>query len=358
MRVLQLCADRGIAPGSTKGAAQHLRGIADGLVALGHDLECFTERPAVGSFPVEVSPIHDLAIRLRADPAFDLIYERYSLGHDVGLQLAKAHDVPFILEVNAPLVDEAALHRPDSVLPHHRAVEQRLLVEADLVVTVSTDLQRWVERLRSGPTVTVPNGFEPQWFPAPAVQSEHPVTLGFIGHPKPWHGADRLVEVVAELSHRGLRTNLLVVGGGPGAERIMQLAEQRAVASQVTVTGALPPAEASRLLTTCDIGLAPYREQDPFYFCPLKVIDYLAAGLPIVASALGDIPALVGDAGITVPAEDDVALVETVERMVLDRDLRRRLGIAGRARAFRTLTWHRTTETTLASIRELADQLV
>ena len=358
MRVLQLCGDRGIAPGSTKGAAQHLRGIAAGLVHLGHELECYTARPAVGDFPVPVRPISELVDRLDNSPAVDLIYERYSMGHDTGRRLARSLGVPFVLEVNAPLCDEAAQHRPDSLLPHHRVVERDLLVQADLVVTVSTDLQKWVKRVRSGPVVTVFNGFEPLWFAHPDPTSGGRVRLGFIGHPKPWHGADRLLDLLVSLGHRGFDPELMIIGGGPGADDLAARADRLGLFDQVIITGARPPAVASGLLTTCDIGLAPYRFQDPFYFCPLKVIDYLAAGVPIVASAIGDIPELVADAGFTVPPDDDDAIADAVQRLILDPSLRRRLGAAGRTRAMDSLTWQSATEATLAAIEDLTGQLV
>ena len=80
-----------------------------------------------------------------------MVYERSSLGHTEGLDAARRHGAVFVLEVNAPLVDEAMRHRPATVDPGHAAAEARLLAEADLVVVVSDSLAAWVSARRDGP---------------------------------------------------------------------------------------------------------------------------------------------------------------------------------------------------------------
>ncbi len=354
LNIIQLCADRGIAPGSTKGAAQHLRGIAAGLSQAGHTVTTFSQRRAEGRFPVRVFALHKLTPD-RASSA-DVIYERYSLGHRGGLELARAVGANFVLEVNAPLVDEALAHRPDTVASEDRETEMELLGQADLVITVSTELTRWAQRFRTGPTMTIPNGFEPSWFPIRRREWDRPV-LGFIGHPKPWHGADRLPQLLADLAVRNHRPQLLIIGGGAGASQIMTRAEELGVAGQITVTGALPADQASSCLGDVTIGLAPYPAQDPFYFCPLKIVDYLASGLPIVSTRQGDITSMVGDAGVVVDPSDDQALVAAVVQLLDNPELAMRMGSNGRQRAMDTMTWDRVAADTALGMFSL-DQRV
>ena len=80
------------------------------------------------------------------------------------------------------------------------------------------------------------------------------------------------------------------------------------------------PSEASRRLSDAAIGLAPYPTQSPFYFCPLKIIDYLAAGLAVVSTDQGDIAELVGDAGIVLDDPDDDQAFADAVRALLDND--------------------------------------
>ena len=348
--IRQVCADQGIAPGSTKGGALHLRGIAAGLTSLGQRVTTYSTRPPEGTFPTPVRHLADLTPQSVATA--DVIYERYSLGHRSGLDVARAAGVPFVLEVNAPLLDEARAHRPHTVRTDHPRVEADLLREADLVITVSDELKGWVDARRAGPTVTITNGFEPAWF-RPSRRSFANQTLAFLGHPKPWHGADRLPRLLADLAQAGRTPDLLIIGGGEGADRVITEARRLGVAQQITVTGTLSPQDASARLADASIGLAPYPRLDPFYFCPLKVIDYLAAGLPVVSTRQGEIPGLVGNAGIVVEPEDDHSLTRAVLALLDDPSWRQRLGETGRRRALDTMTWRHAAATTVAAVRRL-----
>lgn len=351
LRFAQVSADRGIAPGATKGAAQHLRGVAAGLVALGHRVETFTPRTPEGPFPV---PVHDLDQLDQAVAHVDVVYERYSLGHRHGLDLARRHGLPFVLEVNAPLVAEAGEHRPGTVGADDADTERFLLAQADLVITVSTQLSEWAAGHRSGPTVTLANGFEPDWFLADRSPSGPERDLVFIGHPKPWHGADRIIDLLVELDSMGHQCDALIIGGGPGVHDLVAKASALGVGERVDITGALAPERASLELARGEIALAPYRPRDPFYFCPLKIVDYMAAGLAIVASDIGDVSELVGRSACLVDPADDRALVETVAAVLVDGGRRSELGRAARTRAFESMTWTHVAERTVAALAGLA----
>ena len=83
------------------------------------------------------------------------------------------------------------------------------------------------------------------------------------------------------------------------------------------------------------------------------MIDYLAAGLAVVSTAQGDVPDLVGDAGIVVDPDDDEALSDAVA-LLLDRlaEARRR-GAVGRRRAFTSMTWTHVAARTIEAISAL-----
>lgn len=335
LEIAQVCADPGIAPGATKGAARHLAGVAGGLERLGHRVMTYSERTPVGTHPVRVVGLDRLA-----DSRPDIVYERYSLSSGAALTHARRVGVPFVLEVNAPLVDEANNYRPDTVAFNARARENEIISQADVVIAVSRPLARWIRELRDGPIMVIPNGFEPDWYPTGADVERADERLVFVGHPKPWHGADRIPHLVAELNRRDHEPSVLIIGGGDGTEALVEQARRLGVEDQIEITGALAPPEASRLVATATIGLAPYRSQRHFYFSPLKILDYLAAGLAIVSTNQGDIAELVGDAGIVVDdPDDDDAFIDAVSTLLSDQALRVRMGRSGRRRAFATHTW-------------------
>jgi glycosyltransferase involved in cell wall biosynthesis len=86
------------------------------------------------------------------------------------------------------------------------------------------------------------------------------------------------------------------------------------------------------------VAAAPYRRQTDFYFSPLKIVEYLATGLPIVASDQGDLARLVGKAGMMVSPDDALELAEALGKVLGDPELRHAMHFAARRHAA-GMTW-------------------
>ena len=80
---------------------------------------------------------------------------------------------------------------------------------------------------------------------------------------------------------------LLIVGDGPERKRIETSIAQRGFADRVELTGAVPHEQVPGLLTRMDVATAPYLPRDNFYFSPMKVYEYMAAGVTVIASGTG-----------------------------------------------------------------------
>lgn len=93
---------------------------------------------------------------------------------------------------------------------------------------------------------------------------------------------------------------------------LMNLAQKLRV--DADFRGAVSPSEIPGQLRGSAIGIAPYPEtvSAHHYFSPLQVYEYLAAGLPIVASSIGQIPHAVGDAGVLVPGSNASTLAQAL----------------------------------------------
>ena len=106
--------------------------------------------------------------------------------------------------------------------------------------------------------------------------------------------------------------------------------------------GAVPHGRVPGLVRGLDVAVAPYAAPDgDFYFSPLKVAEYLAAGVPVVYSDLGDLREVVGEAGVAVAAGDHRALADAIDALASDSARRARCAEAAATRSG-TLGWDAT----------------
>jgi glycosyltransferase involved in cell wall biosynthesis len=345
-RIFHLCADPGVAPDGAKGASAHLRALHLALRRRGADVVLFAARAPAdpAALPFRVLPLAALEAEARRGGPPDLVLERYALGAASGLAFARAVGAAHLLEVNAPLVSEARLHRPGSVSAGDDAVERRLWAESDLVCVVSTPLAELVRSVRGpdAPVLVLQNGFDDELFaalpPRPAAVAGRG-EFAFLGRPRPWHGAERLPPLIAALRATGRDARLAVIGGGPGADAVAAAADGAGVREHAEFTGDLPQGDAIRRFAQADVAVAPYPPLERFYFSPLKVVEAMAAGLPVVATAQGDLPAVVGDAGLLVAPDDDAGFLAACRRLLDEPELRLELGRRGRRRALDGMSW-------------------
>jgi glycosyltransferase involved in cell wall biosynthesis len=134
---------------------------------------------------------------------------------------------------------------------------------------------------------------------------------------------------------------LLIVGDGPERARLEADLAARDLRESAQLTGAVAPEAVPGLLASMDVAVAPYPPLASFYFSPLKVYEYMAAGLPVVASHIGQLAALLRDGvdGLFCPPGDAAALAAALERLKREPALRVRLGQAARAKVLREHTW-------------------
>jgi glycosyltransferase involved in cell wall biosynthesis len=212
----------------------------------------------------------------------------------------------------------------------------------------------------------VPNGVDPDRF-RPGLPPAWPgepdtFTVGFVGTLKPWHGLGILIEAFANLHRDVPWARLLIVGDGPMREQIVADLGTSELLDATHLAGSIPPDEVPHWLTSLQVGVAPYPDLEGFYFSPLKVFEYMAAGLPVVASRVGQLNGVIRDGvnGILCPPGDAAALAKALRRLQADPGLRRRMGHAARESVLRHHTWDAvvTRSLQLAGIESLppADQ--
>ena len=363
MRLLYLSADPGVPVFGHKGASVHVRELATALSRLGVDVAIASPRtePRGDTLDasVEVLPLpavthkasepelcvaleEQRAAVLQAARSFaaDAIYERYSLFSDAGVMAAAELAVPHVLEVNAPLREEAHRFR---TLPHpNLAAEMERVVFRDTgrVLAVSDALKLWLEKegVEPGRIEVVPNAVAPDRFGQRPTRRDGDFVLGFCGSLKAWHGIEVLLEACAIAFPQEPALRLEVIGDGP-LDHAFDSA--RLPAGRLRRFGGIPHAAAIARLHRWDVGVAPYLPVQGFYFSPLKVVEYMAAGLCSIASDLGDLPDLLdeGGRGVVVPAGDPQRLAEAFVELAADREHAAELGRRARSYVLDRHTW-------------------
>lgn len=389
MRVAYICADPGVPVFGTKGSSVHVQEIVRAWRRAGADVTIYctragTDRPAdlAGLPVVEIRPHAGSGTPSGSAPSgapsgaarehaigeaaaalaqaviaggCDVVYERYSLFSAALAMVSEALRVPAVLEVNAPLIEEQQQYRELS----DTGLAERMLgtnaAAASVVACVSEPVVRWVkDRVPGARTLLAPNGVN-----TGRITPRHPVrlhsdsfTVGFVGTLKPWHGVGYLLQAVAQANIRSAGTTwrAKIIGDGPCRQDLEQTAAMLGVEAEFT--GAVAPDSVPGLLHECDAAAAPYplpaAGRDD-YFSPLKVYEYLAAGLPVVASGVGQIPSILQHelTGLLVKPADPGAIAAALLRLGADPALRNRLGTRARAAAVGLYSW----DSVLATIR-------
>ncbi|HZD10773.1 MAG TPA: glycosyltransferase family 4 protein [Candidatus Binatia bacterium] len=370
MRIAYICADPGVPAFGHKGCSVHVQEVIRALLEQNAQVELFASRlegtPPPDLRDIAIHPLppvrkgelarrekaalvanNDLCAALERNGPFDMVYERYALWSFAGMEYARAARAPGLLEVNAPLIEEQAAHRGLLDRDGAERVAERVFSAATGLIAVSTEVAAYLESFPAarGRVQVVPNGVDPQRFPAglaPACPAPPGTfTVGFVGSLKPWHGLPALVEAFALLHQQAPNCRLLIVGDGPQRDSLTTDLSTRGLSHAAHLTGAVAPNRIPGMLASMDVGVASYVTRSHFYFSPLKVYEYMAAGLPVVASRIGQLAGLFEDGvnGLLCPAGDPMALAAALERLRRAPRLRARLGQVARASVLRDHTW-------------------
>lgn len=246
---------------------------------------------------------------------------------------------------------------------HVRIATDRFVIArlASIVVCVSAEDKRKmieIERIPPERIRVLPNGIPP--LPQPSetdlrqelrIPADAPL-IGAVSVLRRQKRIDLLIDATAALAERYPNVHLVVAGSAAATshrERLMEHASERRIGTQVHLLGHRP--DVADLLAAFDVAClsSDYEGQ------PLALLEYMAAGKPIVCTAVGGIPELIkdGSEGLLVPRRDPQALARAIETLLQDRTLATTLGAAAQERQRREFSL----DAAVARVEALYDEL-
>ncbi len=265
----------------------------------------------------------------------DVLYTRHLKTALWLLRFRALHQRPVVYEVHEIFSEKA---------PKWQDKEDLVLKEAQGLVCVSQGLKKAIARRVSREACVIPNGA--LWRPVDLKEKFARSTNEFyyIGSLRyPWKGASCLLEALAFISP---------------ALRLVVIGEKKGDHPQVLWKGFCPPAHTASVLQKVQIAVLPnsaFNRQSREYTCPLKLLDYMAAGCAVVASDLPSVREIVSAKEVLfVPPDDPEALAQGVKTLWQDRHRRYLLGRAAHLKA-KDYTWAkraRRLRRFLASLKE------
>lgn len=413
VRIAYNCAESGTDIFSSRAPAVHIRSIAGALAARGHRVTVFCRENRLGVHPGKMDPgvsivriptkrpLGRMRTRLwrsvRRDGAvsrgttlfkeledfahnwklqrvleksslkekFDFVLERYSAWGFAGQRMAAKSNIPFILEVNYPAVVDLERFEHMTLAFLARRIENKVWRQADKIVVVSEELKKYLAKRGISPVKmeVLPNGVSVDRFrslPDGRKLREDLALLGkfvigLVSGFATWQGADMLAPILDRLNTRGKNWHLLLVGEGPAGKALRESLASRGLQSQSTWVGQVPNGDLPDYLSVMDAAVAPIYNRF-IYGSSMKLFEYMAAGLPVVASRWGQHRIVVSHekTGLLAASGDPEDFARQIVRIRDNAAWAKKLGRSAREHVLGRYTWERNACRIEALARSLA----
>lgn len=286
--------------------------------------------------------------RLRAD-GVDVLYFRQVRIASMLLPHARAIGMRVLMEAHQPYTtwaiaergrtwgDDAGVKRYAIAMARvDRAFERRCYREVDGVVCTTRAMRRHVRRVSDVPTLLLRNGAPEPDATDDARERPAAVDVVYVGKTSLEKGTDVIVDAVARIPGA-----TLLVAGGPTEDDLAPFraqAERLRIADRVRFATWIPQDELFPLIRSARVAVHPLpgrgSKEWRIYTCPLKILEYMALGTPVVATDLPAVREIVRPecTGVLVPPDRPDALADAIRRVRDDRELARRLRTAAMRR--------------------------
>lgn len=294
---------------------------------------------------------------------FDFIYERYAFFNTSGIDAAKKHDLPLILEINEMSGYDRV--RPQKFKTLAARAERYIVKNASLIITVSDFLREKAAEIRGGDSniVVIPNGVSDAWLNAAPDKNKisglrtklglaESKIIGFCGGLTHWHNFDFMLQVFADISENFPDCKLLVIGEGPMRQAIVRTADRLNISGKVVLAGMQPHAFVRDYVELFDVAFIPHSNA---YRSPIKLFEYMGAGKPVVAPDTGPVSRVVahGVDGMLFRTGNRQGAIHAITGLLEDSELRVKTGEKARDKISAGYLWRHHAAKTLELVKSL-----
>ena len=275
---------------------------------------------------------------------YDAVWVQYELFPYLPLidgLFAAACPKPIISDMDDAIFHMYDLHRSATVRGLLGGKLRPLMRRSAISLCGNAYLRDYVERA-GGRAIIVPTVLDSDIFCPAAHTVERPLTVGWIGSPSTWPYVQAVLPTLLPAIER-LNGRFLVIGAGPAAHGIAGVESREwSEASEVAD------------LQEMDIGLMPVPDE-PWGRgkCGYKLIQYMACGVPTIASPVGVNCDIVGDGVDGFLAETEEEWVRALETLAADPALRRQMGVVGRSKIVRFYSLQSQRQIVLEAVRQV-----
>lgn len=256
----------------------------------------------------------------------NLIYARSAWFAFPYAALQRMLQVPLFLEVNSVMTIEKAARGELAFGELTRKMELEQFEAAREILPVSAEIKQQIVRdfgIEPAKIIVTPNAVDLDLFRPAENGPEHApgeFVIGAVNSMRAYHGTTTLLRAAALLKHDVPGLRLLLIGNGPQFDEMKALARELEVDAITEFTGTLDHDQVHRRLRECDVCVAPYEGELNQYNCPMKLYEYMALKIPIVASRWGDIPNIMreGETALLHAPADPQGLAEAVRAILRD----------------------------------------
>ena len=327
---------------------QHRRGHEPILLSIGNPgsgekpLEAEARRRGLACVPLRMRDGLNLRgareiVALAAEQRIDVIHSHgYKTNILLGLMSSSARGRPVVATLHGWTAKS-----PWSKLGLYRFLDQRLLGRLNSVVLVSERLKsaRAVQALDPERLTVIPNGIELDATPGAGASNFDELArrirefaqrvgmiVGAVGRLSAEKNFSALIEAMDLALSRGAQFGLVLLGNGPEFDSLRKNVEDRGLAGKVLMVGYV--ADARNYIGLFDVLAMPSLTEG----LPITLLEAMSKNLPVIATSVGDIPAVLGDLGVLVPPGDADALARAIYQFVAEPEKFRRAASSGQAR--------------------------